>query len=140
MTGVALLVVAWLFIADLIFQTDRWLEYLRHRSATLGETGWQPRYPVEGVASSSALILAEAAVLWVILTQVKKPFWIRTGATSLGMLVVGVFVGLLTFHTDAAPHEEFQVFWLLCMSVALAVLSLASGVAQIVRVRTDRSG
>lgn len=139
MTGVALLVVAWSFIADLIFQTNRWLDYLGRRSARFGES-WRPRYPVEGVASTSAIILAEAAVLWVILTQVKEPFWIRTGATSLVMCVV-VAALALTAHTDAAPHEDFQSFWLFSMSVVLAVLCLASGVAEIIkRVRRARSG
>ena len=85
--------------------------------------------------------MAETAVLWVILTQLKKPFWIRTGATSLVMFFVVVVLYLTTWHTDSAPHEEFQFFWLFCMSVALAVLCLASGIAQIVkRVRTGRSG
>lgn len=86
------------------------------------------------------MILVEAAVLWVILTQLKKPFWIRTGATSLVMLVI-VVVLALTAHTDSVRHEDFQAFWLLCMSVVLAVLCLTSGIAQLVkRVRAGRSG
>jgi len=63
MTGVALLVAAWSFIALLIFREGRWLDFLRDRRAAFGDTGWQPRYPVQGVVSSSSLILAEAAVL-----------------------------------------------------------------------------
>jgi len=139
MTAVALLVVAWSFIADLICQTSRWLDFLRHRLAVRGEMGWQPRYPVGVVASTSALILAEAAVLWIILTQLKKPLWIRTGATFLAVVLVVVLV--LPAHSDPAPHETFHLLWLFCMSVVLAILCLASGIAQLVkRVRTGRPG
>jgi hypothetical protein len=139
LTGVALLVVAWSFIALLLVQMHTWRDHLRHRAAELGGMGWPGPSPVHLVASESAFILGEAAVLWVILTQLKKPLWIRAGAASLVMLVV-VAVSLKR-EGDCLPHVRGHLDWALCMSSMLAVLCLVLGIARITRhAWIERSG
>src|SRR5450631_2403840 len=132
MTGVALLVAALLFIAKLIFQTSRWLDYLRHRSTASGGTGVPLQFPVEVVASTSALIVVEAAALWVVLTQIKGPLWIRAGMTSLVTLIAVACLVMMMSTGESPPAYAVHLGWLFSVSVVLALLSLALGIARII--------
>src|SRR3954470_5659393 len=75
--GAVLLLAAILFICGIAVGTSESRAFFLQRAARFSEHPRTPPYPTSGLVMYSTLILAEAAVLFKVLTSVRSPLWAR---------------------------------------------------------------
>jgi hypothetical protein len=86
------------------------------------------------VAIHCTLIVAEALVLWLVLTQLKGSLLARAFVCACATgLVAATARFQLSLH--APPWETYHVLWLICVTAATAVTGLVAGVARVLRAR-----
>src|SRR3954463_11592004 len=93
--GGGILASAAYFILRIVVGTLRYLDFLRERAVRYSDARYSQSnraYPTTSVVVYSALILLEAFILWLALTQVRTALWRRALICGLVALVAALAV------------------------------------------------
>jgi hypothetical protein len=132
--GAGILASAAYFIARIVVATFRHMDFLRERMARYSNTSWKPTYPTASVVKYSVLILTEAFILWLALTQGRTTLWRRALACAAVALIAS-FIAIVTTHMHSPPAEDYHCAWLLWITTAMFVTTVGAGVARFVQRR-----